>query len=65
MPLPVVAVDPTPESLAVGMGAVLGAPEEAAARAARARAAVESRYAWDRVVDRLERLYLNVSWRAA
>ncbi len=54
---PVLAVDSTSEGLAAGIEQALAHPAEAAGRALAARRLVESRYAWDRVVDALEAIY--------
>jgi glycosyltransferase involved in cell wall biosynthesis len=63
--LPVLTVDSTAAGIAGGIEAVLAHPTEAAERAQAARAVVEARYAWDKVVDALEAVYRRPARLAA
>ncbi len=64
-PAPLLVTAPAPAALAAAIGAVLEAPDAAAARARAARRLVEARFSWDGVAARTVALYQSLVRRAA
>jgi glycosyltransferase involved in cell wall biosynthesis len=64
-PAPLLIAEPSPAALAVAIEAVLADPAAAAARAARARALVAARFAWDGIAARTAALYQSLLRQAA
>ena len=62
---PLLVAEPTPAALASAIGAVLDAPEAAAARARAAQSLVRARFAWEQVAARTAGLYRSLARQAA
>jgi glycosyltransferase involved in cell wall biosynthesis len=64
-PAPLLVAEPDPTALAAAIGTVLAEPVAAAARAARARALVAERFAWDSIAASTAALYQSLARQAA